>query len=407
MYGISITGVGIVSFIPYIANCFSVFSPALLGRFKRRKGILLASKIFFYALYIIATTLMPQFVKGPDARLAWFIGILFVAYSVYALFCPGITTWFYCFYPKDEEQRTRFIVLNQTLSSVASSIVLLLSGILTDAAAGTALQNKLILGFRYAAFLLVLIDVGMQALAREYDYVETPRLRLKEVFTLPFRYRKFLLCMVLMFVWNYIGNLNNGLWNYHLLNHLHFSYTLINAISMAYSIILVCTGPFWQRMLKRYSWIKTFGISILLFMPTEFFMFCLTPGTEVTYALTALTQQFCSVGINFAYANILYMNLPSEDSTAHISFNTIGCNLFAFLGMITGTYVSALTGDTTVPFLGMDVYSVQYTTLMRAAGLSAMGILLVLFWKKLNPDHEIPHLEEQAELARIRRSRRM
>jgi hypothetical protein len=41
MYGISITGVGIVTFIPYIANCFSIFSPAILDRFKKKKGILL------------------------------------------------------------------------------------------------------------------------------------------------------------------------------------------------------------------------------------------------------------------------------------------------------------------------------------------------------------------------------
>ena len=35
MYGMSI--------IPYIASCFSVFSPMALRRFKKRKGILLAA----------------------------------------------------------------------------------------------------------------------------------------------------------------------------------------------------------------------------------------------------------------------------------------------------------------------------------------------------------------------------
>ena len=92
MYDISITGVGIVTFIPYIANCFSVFSPRVLGRFKKRKWILLAAKVYFYAMYIIATTLMPQFVTDPDGRLKWFIILLFLAYAVYALFSPGLTT---------------------------------------------------------------------------------------------------------------------------------------------------------------------------------------------------------------------------------------------------------------------------------------------------------------------------
>ena len=406
MYGMSITGVGIVSFIPYIANCFSVFSPAVLSRFKKRKGVMLASKIYFYAMYIIATNLMPQFVTDPDDRLKWFVVILFLAYSVYALFSPGITTWFYRFYPQESDRRTRYIVMNQTFSSVLSSSVLLLSGILTDAVEGTPLQNQIILGFRYFAFVLVLLDVAMQAMAKEYPYPETPKLKLKQIFTEPLKHRKFLLCMILMFVWNYIANLNNGLWNYHLLNHLNFSYTVINTISMMYTIILLCTSNLWQKILRRYSWIKTFGLAVLFFMPTEFAMFSLKPGMQGLYVVTALIQQFFNVGLNFSYANILYMNLPEQDSTAHISFNTIGCNLCAFLGMITGTYVSGISSDELMGFLGMEIWSVQLTTLMRAIGLAAVGILLIVFWKKMTPDHEIEDIVKQDELAKWHRQHR-
>jgi len=389
MYDISITGVGIVTFIPYIANCFSVFSPRILGRFEKRKWILLAAKIYFYAMYIVATTLMPRFVTDPDARLIWFVILLFLAYSVYALFSPGLTTWFYRFYPAESERRTRYIAYNQTFSSILSSIMLLVSSVLTDAVEGSTMQDQLILGFRYFAFLLVLADVLLQAMAKEYPYAEAPRLRLDKVFTIPFRYRKFLLCMVVMFAWNYIGNLNNGLWNFHLLNHLHFSYTVINLVSMTYTIILLSTGVLWRNILKRCSWVRTFGIAALLFVPTEFLMFILTPGTEGLWAFTSMIQHFCSVGLNLSYANILYLNLPEEESTACISFNTIGCNIFAFLGMISGTLVCSVLGDSTTSFLGMDVYAVQYTTLMRAAGLTAISLPLIIGWKHLTPDHEI------------------
>ena len=343
MYDISITGVGIVTFIPYIANCFSVFSPRILGRFQKRKWILLGAKIYFYAMYILATTLMPQFVTDPDARLTWFIILLFLAYSVYALFSPGITTWFYRFYPSESERRTRYFAYNQTFSSILSSIMLLVSSILTDAVEGSAMQDQLILGFRYFAFLLVLADVAMQAMAKEYPYAEAPKLRLDKVFTIPFRYRKFMLCMAVMFAWNYIGNLNNGLWNFHLLNHLHFSYTVINLVTMMYTVMLLCTGALWQKILKRCSWIKTFGIACLLFVPTEFLMFSLTPGKEGLWAFTSMIQHFCSVGLNLSYANILYLNLPEEESTACVSFNTIGCNIFAFLGKKTSMYSCIMT----------------------------------------------------------------
>ena len=256
MYGMSITGVGIISFIPYIASCFSVFSPMVLRRFKKQKGVLLLSKVYFYAMYILATTIMPVLVEGEQARLLWFTIILFLAYSVYALFSPGITAWFYAFYPEDNERRTRYITLNQIFSSVMSSAVLLLSGVLTDAVAGSPYQDTLILAFRYLAFVLVLIDVGMQACAKEYPTPDCGPIRLHQIFTLPFRYRKFLLCMLLMFYWNFISNLNNGLWNYHLLNHMHFSYTLINTMTVAYTVVQVLTSGVWRRLLLVYTLAK-------------------------------------------------------------------------------------------------------------------------------------------------------
>ena len=140
MYGISITGVGIVSFIPFVGGSFALFSPFVLRKFKKRKTVILLSKLLFYALYIIATTLMPVFVQDPGSRLIWFIVILFVAYAEYALFSPGITVWFYNFYPKDNERRTRYIYYNQMFSSVMSSAILLISGIVTDAVSGSSHQ---------------------------------------------------------------------------------------------------------------------------------------------------------------------------------------------------------------------------------------------------------------------------
>lgn len=405
MYGISITGVGIVTFIPYIASCFSVFSSSVLERFKKRKWICLAARLYFYAMYILATTLMPQFVHGPDQRLIWFIIILFLAYSVAAVFNPGVTAWFYRFYPEDTERRTRYIVYNQIFSSIISSAVLLISSLITDSVSGSPLQNQIILFFRYFAFVLVLIDIFMLSRAKEYPYPKAQKINLAQVFTLPFHYRKFLYCMLLMFVWNYNSNLNNGIWNYHLLNHLGFKYTLLNAMSIAYTVILLLTQNVWKRLLYRYSWVKTFGLSVLIFIPTEFIMFVIQPGQAWLWVLASIIQNAMSVGMNFSYSNILYMNLPEENSTAHIAFNTIGCNLFAFLGMMTGTFVSSLGGDTPRVFMGLNFWAVQYTTLMRAFVMLALSIVLIKYWKSFTRNEDIRMIDLQKEELRIRKLR--
>ncbi len=393
MYGISITGVGIVSFIPYIGSCFAVFSPFVLRRFKKRKRVILASKILFYSLFILATTLMPLFVKTAHGRLVSLIAILFIAYAEYALFSPGITVWFYNFYPAENEKRTRYIYLNQMFSSVMSSVILLASGIITDAVRASGHQNTIILTLRYFAFALVLADVFAQSRAKEYPYEETSHLRFTDIFTVPVKNRKFILCMLLMFSWNFICNLNNGTFSYHLLNHMQFSYTLINCMSVMYTVILALTSGMWRRVLRKHSWVKTFGICNLLWVPTEILWFLTSKRLSYMYVPISMWQNLLNVGLNLSYANILYMNLPGDESTAYISFNVVGANVCALLGMVCGTWVVSLNADTPFLFMGIEVYTVQFTCLMRALFMGIMGLVCFYGWKAFTSEREIALVE--------------
>ncbi|MBR3715696.1 MAG: MFS transporter [Clostridia bacterium] len=393
MYGMSITDTGVLTFIPYLCNLFSIFSSKILERFRKRKGILIASKIIYYALHIVATTAMPQFVHDPKARLICFSAIIFVAGAFYAPFAPGFTVWFYNFYPSENDRRTRFLVLLQTFASILSSSVLIMSAFLTDALEGSPYQEQLIVGFRYFAFVVVLIDVLIQSKAVEYPYPKVESVKLSDVVTLPFKYKKFILCMFMMFFWSYIGNLNNGLWGYHLLNHMNFSYTLINTMTVMYTVLLLVTSKMWQKMIRRYSWIKTFGIACLIWVPTEFLYFCMTPERTFMYVPLSVIQNILNVGFNFSYSNILYMNLPEENSTAHIAFNTAGCNICAFLGMMTGTWLSSISGDSTLNVFGMEIFSVQYTCIARGVLMLLLGLVLVIKWRSFTRQQDIEEVE--------------
>ncbi|MBQ5770356.1 MAG: hypothetical protein IIW08_04170, partial [Clostridia bacterium] len=87
-------------------------------------------------------------------------------------------------------------------------------------------------------------------------------------------------------------------------------------------------------------------------------------------------------------------------------FNTIGCNLFAFLGMMTGTFVSSLGGDTPATFMGLDFYAVQYTTLMRAGVMFVLGFVLVKYWKSFTRDEDIKMIDRQKEELRLQKLRK-
>lgn len=117
--------------------------------------------------------------------------------------------------------------------------------------------------------------------------------------------------------------------------------------------------------------------------------------------ILCVIQSALNVSVNLAYANILYMILPKDNETALIAFNTLGRNFLAFLGLLTGTYVSSLTGDTAIIWMGIQVYSVQYAMLMRAVILLVMGMILMRRWKAFTPDADI----EQPELDAAARER--
>ena len=393
VYGMSITETGIVTFIPFIGNLFSVFSSKILSHFRRKRFALIVAKTLFYALNILATTIMPLFVQDPSARLIWFIVILFVAHSIYAPFATGFTVWFYHFYPADNDKRSKYLMLQQAFSTVLSSLALIFSSVLADAMADSPFQRELILGLRYFAFVLVMAEILIQSRAKYDENDCNTSLQLRQVFILPFHYKKFLNCMLVMFAWNYIANLPNGVWNYHLLNHMHFSYTLINTMSLMYTLVFLLISNVWRKIIRRYSWIKTWGLAILLWTPTEILFFTMTSERAFLYVPLCFIQNILNVGINLAYSNILYMNLPEDNSTVHVAFNTIGCNLFAFLGLLTSTWISSLTGDQTMTLMGMEIYSVQFMCLVRATAMLVIGAVLMCKWRTFTPQRDIDEID--------------
>ena len=58
---------------------------------------------------------------------------------------------------------------------------------------------------------------------------------------------------------------------------------------------------------------------------------------------------------------------------------------------------SAITGDTAAPFMGMQIYSVQHTTLLRAATIFVMGVVLLKYWRAFTPDEDIARFEHRAD----------
>jgi predicted MFS family arabinose efflux permease len=208
------------------------------------------------------------------------------------------------------------------------------------------------------------------------------------------KYKKFMGNMLIMFAWNYIANLNNGLWHYYLLNNVGFNYGTITLAAGLNGACVLLTTSLWRRVLYRLSWLRTFAFSVLLLVPLEIAFFFVTKHTTWLYLPLAVLFHIASVGVNLSYANVLYLNLPRENSTTHISFQAVFSNICAFLGLMSGTLWCKLFGEDTVIYIGsLPTTAVQYTTLFRAAALLILGVVVYKNWERLTPESELELLK--------------
>lgn len=390
MYDISISGVAILNYVPYIGAAFSIFSPCILQYFKHRKPMILLSYLLYYSLLIAANTLMPLFVLDPDARLQWLVGLTIAANLIVAPFSPALSTWMVSFYPETTEERSRFLQYQQIISSMLTLVMILVSSMLTDALSGSSSQETFLLTLRWIAFALALINILIQLFIIEPTIKQQERIHLWQVLRKPLANKKFLKLSLLYFFWA-LGSGVNSTWYYHLQNHLHFSYTFINICYTWMSAI--CTILFvapWRKVLTRYSWVKTWGLATLLLPLADIALFFLTSDGAALLLIVSFIHFLASAGMVLGQSNFIYMNLdPGEDYSPYIAFHTLGSSLFTLIGYMFAAWLTGLTGDTPILWHGMEIYSLQFGWFIRAACALICGLIAVMKWKSFTSEDEI------------------
>lgn len=385
--GIDIVNIGILTFVPYIASCFSIFSPSILERFQKRKWLLSGSRIIYYTLNILAITIMPRFVSDPQLKMILFVIIVFSANIINALFSSGYSVWQVKFIPDDV--RADYFSMNTLITAFIGCGAALLSSIVADGLSGSAYEDTIIVVFRIVAYALGLVDVILLTLPKEYPYSKSSDLpRLRHIITKPFQHKKFAITMALVFVWTFCINAPQSSLNYYLINDVGISYSFMYIINMFYPFFLLFFLPFWNKILRKKGWLTTFAIGAMLTSPTNLMYSCVT-AANYTWLLPTLRliQHFIGVGCNVAYANMAYINLPEKDQTNYIAFHTLTVNIAGFLGMMLGTSFVAAYPDIVVTILGLEFTNVQMLFWLESLGEFAVGMAVLLLLPVITPDH--------------------
>lgn len=373
--GIDIVRVGIINFIPYIAWIFSPLSPKLLSRFRRRRGLLIFNHVFFYANIILATTVMPAFVRDSTMRTVWFGVFLFIGHSSNALIGSGTMAWHINFLPDDEDRNVYFSFLNLT-SSLVGTAAAIAASVLADSLAGSPRQAEVLVALRIVAFLLFLLDgLLLYLVPREFPY-KTPKKQVtaRDIVTTPLHSRKFLLTACIGMAWNVICNLNSSTWSYYILNTVGMSYTYTYIGSVVCALGSVFLLHWWRSLINRRSWFRMLFLTVLVTGLLEFPISFTTKRTLWVYVVVSVLQGFNSVGTNLVFANLFYVNLPKDDTDVYISFWNFTMNISVLVGSVLGTWFLSALENGAWTLLGLPFYGSQFLVWIKCASY------LVLCW---------------------------
>ena len=220
-------------------------------------------------------------------------------------------------------------------------------------------------------------------------------MRLRNVITLSLRHRRYARVIAIICSWCFFAGCSSGSLNYYLLNTAGISYTYIGLIDALYMVFLYIFSGYWQRYIKKHSWLKTFAYTGIAYAPTML-PYAFVTGTNYLWLMTAvrLVQHAIGVGMNMAYANLPFVNLPEEDRTNYISFHGITTNLATLLGILFGTAFIAALGDDGTAAAGIRLTSPQLLMIIQGAGQTLTAASVIIFYNRISstPDNAVSPL---------------
>jgi len=372
-YNMDKSQIGILIFVPYIASLLNIFSPALLERFARRRGILIAMKILYYVINILGVTLLPSVVSDSGMRIAGFVALILAANIINQLASSGWTAWQAAFLP--DRVRVDFFQLTTCIQSAFVWVAALAISFLGDMVSGTEHELVLLTVVRYASFALAIVECLIWLIPKEFPYAKSTRIQFSNIFTLPIKNRRFLLSVLLLASYNFVLQLPSATINAYLLQDCGIRYSLINGINALYFVFFIFLSSACKTFVTRHYWYRSMGMMMIIEAISYAFYIFVTAHTAWIYVIVRLIQHILGVFMVSITNPLLYDILPKEDQTNYLSFYTIVINGAIFLSMMLGTALAAIMGNNTISILGYPLTSTQLCLAGCAVGEALVCVM--------------------------------
>ncbi|MBO4217596.1 MAG: hypothetical protein J5940_06600 [Clostridia bacterium] len=397
-YGINIVNIGIISFVPTLATLLSLFSPFILDRIAKRKWVLAGARIFYYALTLLGILVIPHIFEENLSRVLAITILMSFAAGVNALFGQGYSAWHMNFLP--DSIRGDYLLTNSCIAAFTSGLFALVVAVVTDSLAGSPRQLEIIILLRIIAFALAVLDVLVLLLPKEYEYKQTTeKPRLRNVFTIPLKNKKFSLTILMCVIWYLFSNCHAAVINTWLLQDMEISYTLITFINFTYFFFFLFFSKMWRKFINKLGWIKALSFSAVITGVTYITYSFLTKNNSFTitifgsvvavnvfFFIVRHMQHVTGIVTNLCMGNMPYINTPDSDRVSYFSFYAVAVNITSFISQLLGTGFVSIMKDRALTIFGHDFTALPILLMITGAGQILTGIIVFILTPKLTPD---------------------
>lgn len=124
----------------------------------------------------------------------------------------------------------------------------------------------------------------------------------------------------------------------------------------------------------------------MLHCPTTLLYAFITPGNHIWLMLVVrMTQHLLGAGLNLAWANMPFINMPPEDQTNYQVFYSIVTNVCAMIGLVISTSFISMTRNWTLTLFGRTFESVPLLLFAQGVGQLLIGSIFYFKRHKLAP----------------------
>ncbi len=377
--------IGLMGMIAFASNLLQCLIPLFLERFSRRRYLIIGLRSIMLFIQIVFIGMIPYFDVDRQWRLTLFaLGTLLVQLLA-AIAAPGLSIWHIQFLP--QEVRLSYFSRLYLTNGIVAALVSLTGSAVVDLMKerGNELAGLTIL--RMLAFLAACLNIYTLCRMKEYPYSRAEkRFTFRELLISPFRERRYLHSVAIAFLWNLVFNIPGSYYTVYLLRNLGVGYSFIMLVNSLNVPILLLLTPAWERILRRFSWLKALNAAVALYVP-HFLLLGLITHSSVyyLYPLALIYSFVLTVGINLCLANIPYLNIPDKNQTVFVGFQATAVNLGAFLGAAAGRELVKLLHPVRLHLPGLDLIDKQLLMLITGCAM-ALASLAILFLRRNIPE---------------------